>query len=60
MYVEGVGLLVGPSAFEQFEAFDGSVYLCVSDVLEGSARGRVVIMGINVIGGQGGEEETVI
>ena len=53
-------MLVGTSAFKWFEAFDGSVNLCVSDVLEGSARGRVVIMGINVIGGRGGEEETVI
>ena len=60
MYVEGVGLLVRPGAFEQYEVFDGSVYLCISDVLEGSARERVVIMGINVIGGRGGEEETVI
>ena len=60
MYVEGVGLLVGPGAFERFEAFDGSVYLCISNILKGSARGRIVIVGVDVIDGWGGEKEAVV
>ena len=53
-------MLVGPGAFEWFEVFDGSVYLCISDILEGNARGKVIIVGVNVIGRWGGEEEAVV
>ena len=60
VYVEGVGLLIRPGAFEWFEAFDGSMYLCISDVPKGNARERIVIVGINVIGGWGSKEEAVV
>jgi len=58
--VKGVGVLVRAGGFVWFEAFDGSVNLCVSNVLEGGARGGVVEKGVDVIVVRRGEEEAVI
>ena len=60
MNIEGVGVLVGAGSFVWFEAFDGSVNLCVSNVLEGGARGGVVEKGVDVIVVGRGEEKAVI
>jgi len=57
--VKGVGVLVRAGGFVWFEAFDGSVNLGVSDILEGRARRGVVEEGVNVII-IGGEEKKLL
>jgi hypothetical protein len=47
-------MAVGPCAFVQFETFNGSVYLLVGDVFEGSAGMWVVIVRFDVVILRGG------
>jgi len=57
MFVERVGMTVGSHAFVRFEAFNGLVYLLVSDIFEGGAGRWVEVVWVDVVILWGGEEK---